>query len=172
MESTLATLIKIAQISQELSVALTDASARGVTGLENARAQFWLDKIMVSSREILELLHQCTTDSTSPDPQLDAWISTNGPVICLLALNEMKRMIRPVEPAGKTRFGYILPGIFNSTPSHENIHGAIKIFDNHRTHFDVLLMSGVWWVSWERDLFMSDHTAVNQEPQGGCGTPR
>ena len=145
MESSLAALIKIAQVSQELGVALSDANARGVSnGPGIARAQSLSNRILIASQEILEILNQCMIASISPDEQLEGWISANGPVICLFALNEMKRIINPPEPAGKTRFGYILPSIFNSPLSPEKIHEALKIFDNHRQYFDVLLMSRTW----------------------------
>ena len=145
MESSLAALIKIAQVSQELGVTLSDANARGVSdGPEVARARSLLNRILIASREILEILNQCTIASTSPDEQLGGWISANGPVICLFALNEMKRIIKSPGHAGKMRFGYILPSIFNLSLPHEKIHEVLKIFDNHRQYFDVLLVSRTW----------------------------
>lgn len=94
------TLIKIADVSYELSKALADAKARpgGVNGLDISRAQLWLDQILVTSREILEILNQCMINCATPDEQLEGWISANGPVICLFALNEMKRTIRIDRP--------------------------------------------------------------------------
>ena len=137
-ETLAGTLIKIAKVSQELVVELTHADSKGAEGPEVSRLLFWLEKIVTSSRGILEHLNQCTTF----DEQLGGWISANGPVICLLALNEMKNMVG-TDNARKT-FGYMLPGIFNSTSSQrEKIREVVKVFDNHRNHFDHLFMSDV-----------------------------
>ena len=141
MESSLATVIKIAKVSQELTVALTDANVSGVNRPEISRALLWLNKIVVSSGGILEILNQRMIDSSPLDEQLEDWISTNGPVICLLALNEMKRIIK-TDHARKTHFS-ILPSIFSPMPPQEKIHEAIKVFDNHQNYFDYLLTSAV-----------------------------
>ena len=120
-----ATFIKIANVSQELYKVVSEASARsgGVRGPDVSRAQFWLDKIMITSKEILIKLNQHTiAGSGSPlDEHLEDWISAEGPVICLATLNEMKKIIcmnRPCSSSEKTLFGFMssLVGHNDTTP--------------------------------------------------------
>ncbi|KAF8557457.1 hypothetical protein OG21DRAFT_1520519 [Imleria badia] len=144
MELAQENLIKIATVSQELGKVLADANARGLKGPDISRAQFWLDKIRITSREILEALIRCTIDSGStPDEQLEGWTSANAPVICLMALNEMKRIINIDRPEKFIGFIPFSMG-FNPTPANDKIREAIKVLHNYRDYFDYLLASGVW----------------------------
>ncbi|KAF8434055.1 hypothetical protein L210DRAFT_2666448 [Boletus edulis BED1] len=148
MELAQENLIKIATVSRELGKALTDTPGGGP---DISRVQFWLDKIKVTSQEILETLSQCmitgSGDSTL-DEQLHGWISANGPVICLMALNEMKRLII-TNRAEKLFLGFIPSSMgFNPwtgpTLGSNKIREAIKVLHNHRNYFDYLLAPGVW----------------------------
>ena len=144
VESPQATLIKIADVSQKLYQALSDAN-RDVWGANDpdiSGALFLLDKVMATSGEILETLNQCTINDSAPDEQLEGWISANGPVICLVALNDVKRTIgidRPWRPLAF--FGF--KRSFSPAPANDKIHEAIKVLHTYREYFDFLLASGV-----------------------------
>ena len=171
MELAQENLIKIATASRELGKVLADANMRGLNGPDISRAQFWLDKIKVTSKEILEALIRCTIDSgPTPDEQLEGWISANGPVICLMALNEMKRMISINRPEKFIGFIPFNMG-FNPTPASDKIREAIKVLHNYREYFDYLLASGVWCVSKLHEEIVSNRNTGTKESRDGRATP-
>jgi len=130
------TLINIANVSKRLHARL----AQGNSSLLGVSARTRLDKIVVTSRSILE---KSLGNDPSLDPRLEDWLCSTEPDSCLLILSSMERSIT-ADLGGKTWLGKLGSVIAGSVCAESRIEEAIKLFNEGQCIFHFLLTPEVW----------------------------
>lgn len=135
MDSTRKTLINIASVSQRVVNTLI-----GCTGRKSVDS-FQLDRIVVGSKSLLEILNRTLLKDGHVNDQLVDWFHSEEPQSCLHTLNQMEEILNRKPEYGVRNLFFKAS---HSAHTQDKCKEAIRLFQSCQGYFHFFFTTDVW----------------------------